>query len=205
MVVAGWLAGCATRPPLPPVADPDLAWQTRLAELQGASDWEVKAKLAVRTHERGGQASMLWQRQMDAHRVNLYGPFGGGRVILTSDSQGATLRDSRKQSYNAVSAEAVLYRVVGWRIPFERLQYWVLGVPAPGLDYTHTLDERGRLAILRQDGWEIIYQEYDQFAGREMPRKMSLQAAGTVTGLPPDDAGRSRRVEVRAVIKRWRL
>ena len=205
VMVAGWLAGCATRPPLPPVADPELAWHTRLAELQGASDWEVKAKLAVRTHERGGQANMLWQRRLDAHTVNLYGPFGGGRVILTSDGRGATLRDSKKRTYDADTAEDVLYRVVGWRIPFERLQYWVLGVPAPGLDYTHTLDERGRLSTLRQGGWEIVYKAYDQYAGREMPRKMSLQAAGTVTGLAPDDEGRDPRVEVRAVIKRWRL
>ena len=117
--IAGWLAGCATRPALPPVADPERTWRARLVELQEASDWEVKAKLAVRTHERGGQANMLWQRQLDAHTVNLYGPFGGGRVILTSDSHGATLRDSKKRSYDADSAEDVLYRVVGRRIPFE--------------------------------------------------------------------------------------
>ncbi len=196
------LAGCATLPP--PASDIEAAWQARSEALAAVNGWEIKGKLAVRTRERGGQVNMLWSRELAAHRVNLYGPLGGGRVILTHDADGATLRDNKRQTFHADNPEDLLLRVVGWRIPFGPLQYWVLGVPAPGSDYTETLDSWGRLATLHQAGWVIRYDEYRDFSGRELPRKLVLRAEPPVEGIA-GDSRKPGRVEVKALIKRWQL
>lgn len=199
------LSGCASVPSRPAVDDPDRAWRQRVGELSTIHGWEVKGKLGVKTHKRGGQANMLWKRESEDHDINLYGPLGGGRVVLTRTAEGATLRDSKKQTYHAQSAEELLYRVAGWRVPFGAMRYWVLGMPMPGEQYAESIDEWGRLKSLRQSGWEIEFAEYRVFDGRELPRKFTMTALPGTLLIADDQLGESDQVRVRVIIKRWRF
>lgn len=195
-------AGCATTPDAPPADNVQAAWQQRHARLRAVDTWEVKGRLAVRTRQRGGQVTMQWRRHADEHTINLYGPLGGGRVVLTQDGDGAILRDSKKATYRADTAEELLLRVAGWRVPFREMQHWVLGIPAPGGDYQRTLDEHGRLTQLRQAGWKIQFQGYRDFAGIELPDRFRLEA---LPGTRAMVAGGEGRISVKAVIKGWEL
>lgn len=200
--VIALIAGCATTPKSPPADDAQAAWQQRHAALRDVDAWEVKGRLAVRTNKRGGQVNMQWRRDGLGHTINLYGPLGGGRVILTQDGDGAILRDSKKRTYRADSAEELLLKVAGWRVPFREMQHWVLGIPAPGGDYERTLDDQGRLARLRQAGWEIQFQGYRDFAGVELPDRFRLEA---LPGTPTMVADGDGQISVKAVIKGWDL
>jgi len=202
--VAAMLTACAVAPTREPVPSPEATWGQHRKLLGEFDSWEAAGKLAVNTHQRGGSASMIWRRDREDHYVNLYGPLGSGRVVLTRDTSGARLQDGKKV-VQGKSAEDVLYRAVGWRVPFAAMQYWILGVPAPKLDYTKTLDAYGRLEKLQQDGWDIQFLEYQMFAQQELPRKMVLTALPGSMHLRDEPLEESDRVEVKVIIKNWKL
>lgn len=199
------LSACVSTPSKPIPADPVGAWQARVEDLSEIESWEVKAKLAVKTHKRGGQVTMLWRLDHEDHNINLYGPLGGGRVILTRNAEGATLRDNKKRTYQAQTPEELLYRVAGWQVPFGSMRYWVLGMPEPGIQYKESLDEWGRLQTLTQSGWEIEFIEYRDFNGRELPRKFLMTALPGTVHIIGDDGNENDEVRVKIIIKRWRL
>lgn len=204
-ILAAALSGCVSTPAVPPAGDPLAAWQTRVEELSGIDQWEVKGKLAVKTHKRGGQANMLWKRDGEDHNINLYGPLGGGRVVLTRDRDGATLRDVKKRTYHATTAEELLYRVAGWQVPFQAMRYWVLGVPDPDEEYERSVDDWGRLQMLRQSGWEVEFMEYKVFDGRELPRQFHMTALPGTQHIVDDEIGENDQVRVRVIIKHWQF
>ena len=85
------------------------------------------------------------------------------------------------------------------------MQYWILGVPAPKISFTKTLDSYGRLQHLRQDGWDIEFLEYRTFSDRELPRKMVLTALPGTQHITDDELGENNRVKVKVIIKQWTL
>ncbi len=204
-LVAAGLAACAVAPPRPAVSDPENTFEQYRDVMQAVDNWQAKGKLAVNTHKRGGTANMIWQRDGGNHNVNLSGPFGGGRVVLTKDASGANLLDSKKRVVRGHTAEEVLHRAAGWRVPFAAMQYWILGVPAPKISFTKTLDSYGRLQHLRQDGWDIEFLEYRTFSDRELPRKMVLTALPGTQHITDDELGENNRVKVKVIIKQWTL
>ncbi len=201
------LTSCAVTPQRPPAIDPDTAWRNRLAKTSGLDHWEIKGRLGVRTHQRGGQATIVWKRDGDEHNINLYGPLGGGRAVLIENATGAEMKDSKKETYYAENAEELLFRVAGWRVPFGAMKYWVLGLPAQQDEFEHTLDQWGRVSELRQAGWEIRFIEYRDYEGMELPRKMFLKSLTQYEHITAsrDELDENDRVEVRLVIKHWIL
>jgi outer membrane lipoprotein LolB len=188
-------AGCAVAPQRPPVADPGGAWRDRQAALAGLDRWDINGSLGVHSGEKSGQANIVWVRRGESNRINLFGPFGAGRVILTQNADGARLQDSKHHDYTAATAQKLLFQTYGWDVPFRDLKYWVLGLPAPGASRELVLDPWGRLASLQQGGWEVRIPEYKTEGNLELPRKVFLR-------LLPDGSGGAR-TEVRLVIRRW--
>ena len=196
------IGGCATAPRTPPpVADPLVAWQARQEALRALQSWEISGRVGVKSGGEQGQANVVWVRDHDSHRINLFGPLGGGRVVLTADADGAQLRDGRHNTLEAPDARTVLYRHTGWDIPFDELTYWLAGLPAPGSANDLNLDAWGRLQTLRQDGWELRVLEYVREDRYELPRRVVMTHPGIGAGAAP---GRGP-VEVRLVIKGWGL
>lgn len=171
--------------------------------MRAVDEWEVQGRLAVKTSKRGETVNMFWRRDHEHHNINLYGPMGAGRVILTRNEQGATLQDSKDKTYHDESAEALLYRVVGWRVPFDSMQHWVLGVAAPDGRYEVELDRWGRLSALTQNGWSIRFLEYHYFDGQDLPRKLVMNALPGVEHIVGDEEGEGDTIQVKALIKRW--
>lgn len=196
-------AGCALAPPRAPEEDPQQAFNERVEEMRSVDEWELRGRLAVKTRKRGESITMFWRRGGSDHYINLYGPMGAGRVILTQDPGGATLRDSEGRTHQDDSAERLLYRVAGWRVPFESMQHWVIGVPAPDSDYEMELDGWGRLSTLTQNGWKIRFQEYHYIDGQDMPRRLVMNALPGTEHIVDDESGESETIQVKAIIKRW--
>lgn len=159
--------------------------------------WELRGRLAVRADERGGQASITWKRDAVQHSIRLNGPLGRGVVRVTQDETGAQLQDAEQRVLHAASAEELLYRYTGWQLPLTNLNYWVRGVPVPDLPAVRELDDAGRLKTLRQQGWEVQYQEYVRFEGYDLPNRFTL------TYVPERATPELPAMEVRLVIDRW--
>lgn len=174
-----------------------------MRDMRAVDEWEVRGRLAVRTSRRGETVSMYWRRDEERHSINLYGPLGAGRVVLTRDENGATLHDSKDRTYHDDSAEALLYRVMGWRVPFQDMQHWVLGVAAPDSGYEIELDRWGRLIELTQNGWHIEFQEYHYSDGLDLPRKLVMNALPGTEHIVGDPSGENETIQVKALIRDW--
>lgn len=193
------LAACAGLPERPPVADRDRAWRSHHDKLAPLSVWEIHGRLALRTETEGWQASMVWVRRDDRHQIDLSGPMGRGHVRLKRDASGAELRDSEQKIYRNSNAEELLVLATGYRFPLEGLNYWVRGLPAPGGSADREFDAWGRLARLRQLGWDIEFLEYGDHAGLELPAKLFARRQPVGERLARAD----EMFEVRMVIERW--
>ena len=190
-------ASCATPLPRPPAAQLQQLWQARESALLPIQHWELRGRLAVRAEERGGQASITWKRDAAQHSIRLNGPLGRGVVRVTQNESGAQLQDAEQRVFHAANAEELLYRYTGWRLPLANLNYWVRGLPVPDLPAIRELDDAGRLKTLRQQGWEVQYQEYVRFEDHDLPNRLTLTYA-----LDPADLELPA-MEVRLVIDRW--
>ena len=190
-------ASCAAPLPRPPAEHLQQLWLAREAALLPIQHWELRGRLAVRTGERGGQASLTWKRDAARHSIRLNGPLGRGAVRVTQDESGAQLQDAEQRVFHAADAEELLFLYTGWRLPLANLNYWVRGVPVPELPATRELDNAGRLKTLRQQNWEVQFQEYVQFEGHELPNRLTLNYA------PEPVTPEQPAMEVRLVIDRW--
>lgn len=201
------LVGCVTPAVLPPLENPQRVWQERQAQLQPLTTWHLVGRAALRTEEGGGQASLRWQHSPAQQTIDLRGPLGRGMVRLQQDEHGTRLLDSAQQVYRADNAEALLFSVTGWQIPLDGLNYWIRGVPVPDAPQQQELDDRGRLRVLWQSGWEVRFLAYTRFGVHDLPQRLTLRLLPQAGSRPPSpsDSPRPPRVEARLVIERWTL
>lgn len=200
LAIALSVAACATIPARPPVADRAQVWQARKQVLTPLNTWEIHGRLALKTADEGWQLALRWIRAADRHDIDLSGPLGSGRVRVTQDRSGASLRDAEQRTYHAASAHQLLYRATGWDMPIDGLNYWVLGVPVPGVPWQERLDEWGRLQTLEQLGWDVQFLEYTRQGSYELPSKLYISRHPGDRG---EQAMPGETLELRLVIQRW--
>jgi len=195
-LVAALCGACAAPAPRPSADRIETLWAAHAAATRPLSHWELRGRLAVQADDHGGQASLLWTRDAARHSIRLNGPLGRGVVRVTQDESGARLQDSEQRVLEAANAEDLLFRYTGWRLPIANLDWWVLGLPIPGVPADRELDVAGRLQTLRQQGWVVRYEKYVAADGYELPERLQLTRAA-------DDA--APEMQVRLVIDHWGL
>ncbi len=198
------VSGCSVTP-LKPAADPERAWQARLARLQQATRWDIQGRLVLRSAEGGGQMSLHWRREGETDVIDLSGPLGKRLLRLSQTPAGAELRDAEQKIFRAENAQALLFNTTGWQLPLAGLHYWILGISVPGAAEQHQIDAGGRLKSIVQLGWEVRFLDYARYGGEELPRRLSLRllpetAAGKAGATRPAPG-----LELRLAIERWNL
>ncbi len=200
------LKGCVSIKPSGPsqTAGSQSEWQSRKTELLKISEWDIRGRLAVRTKDDGGSATLVWERSGSKHRIELFGPFGGGRIRIEQNPEGATLVDNKKNQFRGKTAQDVLYRRVGWHVPFDSLAYWLRGLPEPGKTENLMFDSSGLITSFDQKGWSIQFVGYSEQGSFLLPRKLYITALpGTVHLIDDDGKNLGGELEVRVVLKRW--
>jgi outer membrane lipoprotein LolB len=189
--------------PAPVAETPGSLWQQRQNQLATFVDWNLKGRLAVRAGTRSDSASLIWKRSDVGQEIQLFGPFGGGRVHISQNPDRAILADGAGQEIHGRSAEEVLFSALAWSVPFTEMSYWVRGLPAPGKHDGIGFDYGGRARHLTQRGWQIEYPEYRTFRGVELPNRIVIRALpGTVT-LDYGDPTSVDPISVKLVISSW--
>lgn len=194
-------AGCATLRPPPAIVDAG-EWQLRRDAVQALVRWELRGRVAVQLPAQGGQATVRWRHAPDTQEIDLSGPFGAGHVRLRQDAHGIRLYDARARVIDGVDAEELLHRTTGWHVPVSGLIFWVRGVPAVDAAYQLEFDERGRLRVLHQLGWEIQFLAYRDVQGYELPSRLYLTRPLPEAASAAGDVGR---IEIRFAISSWDL
>ena len=72
----------------------------------------------------------------------------------------------------AASVAELIQDSVGWPVPFEALQWWVRGLPAPGAIESEQLGPDGLLVSLRQFGWSVDFNRYESVGGVGLPVRL---------------------------------
>jgi outer membrane lipoprotein LolB len=169
LTILATLGACTTIriDPLPEgmTDQPPENWATRSASLDQLDHWKLSGKLAVRQPSDSGTAIINhWIQDGEAYDLALSSSFlGMGSTRLKGVPGFIELTLPNGETYRSGDPESLVKAATGWQLPLENLTWWIRGLPSPGSDYRLLFDEQGRLAIIRQDGWEIRYDRWQDF------------------------------------------
>lgn len=176
IILALFIAGCTTAPPFLEDREGlsmDERWALQQTTNQTISGWRVKGKIAIKAGQKSETSTLKWSNEAGAQNIQLYGPFGGGRVTVDVGPGQAILKDSKGQIIEGETAEEVLFERLGWHVPFQELSWWSRGLPDD--DSTHIeIDEQGLLKHLIHDIWQVEYLEYTRVDSFLLPKKLEM-------------------------------
>ena len=165
------LAGCAglesRRDGRAPIGGPGEAIEIKALKLTG--------RLAVKQGKEGQSGGMQWVHSPPNHEITVYTPIGTTVAKIEQNAQGAKLTTSNKEVYEAKDADQLMEQVMGWRLPLNGLQYWVLGRPVPDSLAEEERGENNRLVHLKQQNWDIQYSDFHALANVEMPYRIVMK------------------------------
>jgi len=185
------IAGCTSLPPRPVPESSQQTWALRQQDLKQIDGWQLKGRVAIINGEEAWYLNVDWLQNDGDYRIDMWGPFGAGRVRLQGNEQGVRLIDSDQYVYYSTDPESLLYEHTGVKMPVAGLRYWILGLADPGQSQKEAiLDRYGRLASVQQDAWNVELQRYTPVGQMELPDKLSVNK---------DD------LRVKMVVDNWKL
>jgi outer membrane lipoprotein LolB len=181
LLAAALVAACASVAPQGGPAPVDAAG--------AAVPFDVDGRLSARRAGEGGAANFAWHHDGTRDEVDLATPLGQTLARLTGDAQGVRAQWPDGRTLQARDWDELTQRTVGVAIPVQGLSAWLRGYARAGSPSTVERDAQGRVALLRQDGWEIVY-AYPADDARRADR-LTLRYPGTEP------------TEVRVIVDRW--
>lgn len=163
------LGGCTSLQvdPLPEglTEQPPADWSESSARRDQFRHWELTGKLAVRQPSDSGTAVInYWKQDQEAYELALSSSFlGMGRTTLEGVPGFIELTLPDGERYQSGDPEALVNAATGWQLPIDSLAWWIRGLPGPEGDFRLFFDDRDRLAVIRQLGWEIRYDRWQSF------------------------------------------
>lgn len=185
------VSGCVHRAPQP-IDD----WTQHQAQVLKLSRWNLTGKLGVRIPGDNGSATLRWHNANKNYTLDLSGPFGQGRLLITGKPGRVKLEQGGEAPLMADSAETLIHQTTGWTLPVAQLAYWVRGIPAPQQPVTWLeKNPEGLLGILDQAGWRVRYSNYSSVPVTD---KNNVQLPGRIVAEYGD-------IRLTLIIRQWQL
>lgn len=156
-----FLAGCAQLPPLAPGSGT-------------AGGFEMAGRVAVRYGQESATARVQWRHSDASDDLLITNPLGQGVARIVRDDGQVRLETSDGRTFRAPDAESLTEQVLGWRLPLQGLPDWMRARPRAGAPAEVQPGEGAKPFSLRQDGWQV---EYEEYAGNR-PARMRLSHPG---------------------------
>lgn len=176
--IFAFLNACAILPKTP-TEQPAISTavhQQHLAKLSAIKSFSLKGRLGVVTQKQGFSGSINWQHTAQNDNIDVFSPLGGQIANIKKTALGVTLTQQDGRSITAQNAESLTETTLGFRLPLTGLSDWALGKPTSSKVDASTLDAQGRLLTLKQDGWNIGYENYAEHNGVFLPNKVILKS-----------------------------
>jgi outer membrane lipoprotein LolB len=180
-LVAVLLSACAGAPS-PPVA--------AAIPLVAPDRFDIAGRLSARRGSEGVAANFAWNHRPDGDRIDVATPTGQTVARMSGDASGVRVERPGEAPLASASWDVLTREVFGVSIPVQGLAAWVAGAPRAGVGFGQERDAAGRLSVLRQSGWEIVY-AYADDAPPARPTRLVMRYPDTEV------------IEVRLVIDRW--
>lgn len=171
-------ASCTTlpKPQISPSSASQALYQTHLHDIDGIDQFSIKGRIGVQAEGKGFSGSLTWQHNKTNDNIALYSPLGGQVASVRKTPENVTLEDAKGNSITAADAETLTQKTLGWQLPLTGLADWSLGRPSSSPIQASTWDEQGHLSTLKQEGWDIQYENYVDQNGYFLPSKISLRS-----------------------------
>ena len=175
------LSACATAPHPDVNALPLRVWSHD-------TPWSLQGRIALKAGENSLSGQLQWQHQPHQDELLLLSPLGQGMAHIVSNAEGVLLEMPKQAPRRAPDAESLTRDALGVALPLSGLAYWLQVQPEPSRPFEQSLDDTGRIAQIRQDGWVIDYLQYMSEPAYR-PRKLNIARDG---------------LEIRLVIDEWK-
>lgn len=154
------------------------------------ASFDIAGRLSVRHGDDALTANFRWRHASGRDELELASPLGQMVALLSGDASNVRLQTADGRVATASDWSALTAQGLGWPLPVDGLAFWIQGTPRPGSAFGTEAGDDGRVALLRQDGWTIVYHAYTQAAAADWrPARMTLSY--------PD-------VELRIAVDLWR-
>jgi outer membrane lipoprotein LolB len=145
--------------------------------------------MAIAAGTDGGSGSFDWVQDGTTSRLDLRGPLGAGAVRLVVTPGTLSLADGSGRMLDAGAARADLQARLGADLPWDYLRYWLLGVPAQGVEATVLDQDATPWRVIEQAGWRLAYDSFDVVGGMNLPKRLTAERGA---------------VRVRVIVDAWR-
>jgi outer membrane lipoprotein LolB len=125
-----------------------------------ASRFEANGRLSARHGAEAFAGGFRWEHDADRDELALLSPTGQTVALLSGDAHGVRLQESDGSVETARDWSALTEKGLGWPLPVDGLAFWIQGAPRSDAPFTVEAGADGHAAVLRQDGWTIVYQAY---------------------------------------------
>lgn len=174
ILFAAMLAGCAAGPVKLNPPEREAVYEKFKATQKSLAYWKMNAKFTFRVNNRVHSGTIRWVNNDYAYGIKLTGPMDQGAVVVTSDGNEVTLKDSQGYEGSANTPEAMLTRYTEYELPISNMKYWVKGLPTPHSKPIVTLNPQGYPIFMQQDTWTIEYQYFRDVGNYLLPRKIII-------------------------------
>lgn len=157
-------------------------------KLNEINSFALKGRLGVVTQKQGFSGSIDWQHASDSDNIDIYSPVGGKVADINKSVTGVILTKQDGQKIHSHDAESLTETTLGFRLPLTGLNDWAIGKPTKSTISNSSWDEDGRLLTLKQDGWDISYENYQDNNGVFLPHKIMLK---------------SEKVNLKLLVEKW--
>ncbi|MDO9190175.1 MAG: lipoprotein insertase outer membrane protein LolB [Sulfurimicrobium sp.] len=174
------LGGCATQPPRLPA----------MADIQNfPATFLLNGRIGVQHDGQGFSGNLSWRHNGGEDEIQLRSPLGQTVARIQRNAKSVTL-DTPEGHYTAQSPAELTEQVLGWRLPLEGMQHWVLGRPTPDGAVEIERDDSLRVTRLRQQEWSIEYRDYRMEGNFVLPSRIVM---------------RNDTLEIKLVVDNWEL
>jgi outer membrane lipoprotein LolB len=140
---------------------------------QGSFD--VAGRLSAHHGDDALTANFRWRHASERDELELASPLGQTVALLSGDASNVRLQTADGRVSTASDWSALTEQGLGWPLPVDGLVFWIQGAPRPGSSFSAEKGDDGRVALLRQDGWTIVYHAYSEAAApASRPARMTL-------------------------------
>jgi outer membrane lipoprotein LolB len=174
------LAACAGT--LPPGPAPPVEFASATAP------FTAEGRLSARYGSNAATVHFAWSHRPPRDVLTVTSPLGQTIAELSGDASVGRVEVQTAEGRRDEAADwtTLTERTLGFRLPVEGLAAWIRASPHADVAYSIETDREGRVSLLRQAGWEIVYDYADPAARRP----------GRLRVTYPD-------LEIRMVIDRW--
>ena len=141
-------------------------------QLAHFEDWQLSGKISVQDDQDNFSGRLHWRKSSASYELLIVAPMGRGSWRLEGTDDGAVLTDEKQRVWQGPDAEALLSERVGWHVPVNDLVYWIRAMRTPDRSTDVEFDSWGRMGRLREAGWTVTYQTWQESGGLQLPRKM---------------------------------